>query len=216
MKEARARGKDVKTPLMGRLAQVHAHNLHFGIADVETCTNLKTVLTRVSIRLAGTNSSPHTADQRRCSRPLHVDGTTSSRCWCRGRRFCQVSKLVGLIGSSSAWQPTIFTHRRSAQHQSMGRLTRAGAINLRKECGSHRRRHGNALPQAREQGLYQQILAMDDDEAVGTAHLGRLFVGGYAILKLDFLSINRRRQNACPSRHWQRPRDRAAASRACR
>ena len=44
---------------------------------------------------------------------------------------------------------------------------------------------------AREQGYFQQLLAVESgssaEEAIGTAHLGRLAVGGYLVLRADFL-----------------------------
>ena len=95
----------------------------------------------------------------------------------------RVALLVGLIGSSSAWQPTLLRTAAPNTNPWGGSPDMEAVINLRKEYGSA----GVADRfTAREQGLYQQILAMDGEEPVGTAHLGRLFVGGYAILKLDF------------------------------
>ena len=105
------------TPLMAALAQVHAHNLHFEIADVETCTNPKTVLTRVSIRLAGTNSVQYSRPATLFA-PATMDGTTSTVLAPAGARFLggrnrRPHRLV-----LRAQAADYFTHR-SAQHQSM-------------------------------------------------------------------------------------------------
>ena len=60
----------------------------------------------------------------------------------------------------------------------------ASVIDLRRDFGGAG--FGDALL-VREQGYQQQLLAEDGSEAIGCAHLGRLAVGGFLVLRTDFI-----------------------------